>query len=112
MRRDNHHSGRDTRSVNWPDVAATIEALEKEYGGLVKLTIDREGVRGTGAALWVRASIYSGWADLSVKPTDVCACLWPTSASRTMAGLTFRLLHQLDHAADARRKTERSDLPF
>jgi len=112
MRADNHNTRKDSRGVNWTDVAATIEALEREYGGLVKLTVDREGVRGATEGLWVRASIYTGWADLHQRPIDVCSALWPTNASRTMSGLCFRLLHQLDHAADARRKASEDDLPF
>jgi len=110
MARHGNHGPSDTRSVNWTDVAAMIEGLEREYGGLVKLTIDRDGVRGATAGLWVRASLYAGWSDHGERPMDVCAALWPTNASRTMAGLSFRLLHQLDHAADARRRSE--DLPF
>jgi len=112
MRHGNHGPQKDTRAVNWPDVATTIDALEREYGGLVKLTIDREGVRGATAGLWVRASLYSGWADQGTRPNDVCAGLWPNNTARTMAGLAFRLLHQLDHAAHARRIAEAEDLPF
>jgi hypothetical protein len=89
-----------------------IEALEREYGGLVKLQIDREGCRNAGDKLWVRAMLYSGWADHQARPLDVCAALWPTMAVRTMAGLTFRLLHQLDHAAEARKRSSEDDLPF
>jgi hypothetical protein len=98
--------------VNWFDIASTIEALEKQYGGLVKLQIDREGARGGTGALWVRALGYDGWADQAVKPLDVCALLWPTNACRTMAGACFRLLHQLDHAADARMRAEEAERPF
>lgn len=112
MRHGNHGPQKDTRAVNWPDVAATIEALEREYGGLVKLQIDREGAKGATAALWVRGLLYRGWSDYNERPIDVVSALWPTAQCRTMAGLAFRLMHQLDHAAEARRRAEGSDLPF
>jgi hypothetical protein len=108
----NHGPQKDTRAVNWADVTALIKALELEYGGLVKITMDCEGASGRNDAMWIRASLYSGWADQSTRPSDVMSALWPTNASRTMAGLVFRLLHQLDHAAEARRKAESEDLPF
>jgi len=112
MRHGNHGPQKDTRAVNWVDVAATIEALEREYGGLVKLQVDREGAKGATPALWVRGLLYRGWSDHNERPQDVVASLWPNNQSRTMAGLCFRLLHQLDHAADARRKAEGEDYPF
>lgn len=112
MARQGNHGPSDSRAVNWSDVSRTIEALEREYGGLVKLTMDREGARNSGEALWIRAGLYTGWADLHERPIDVCAALWPTHAVRTMSGLCFRLLHQLDHAADARKRAESDGLPF
>ena len=112
MARQGNHGPRDSRAVNWSDVARVIDALEREYGGLVKLQIDREGCRQAGEALWVRAMAYRGWSDHGERPVDVVAALWPTHAVRTMAGLCFRLGHQIDHALDARRKAESEDLPF
>jgi len=112
MARYGNHGPADTRSVNWTDVAATIEALERTYGGLVKLQVDREGCRGGTSALWVRALGYRDWKDHSVTPLDVCTRLWPTNSHRTMAGLCFNLLHSLDHALDARHKAESEDIPF
>lgn len=112
MRWGNHGPQKDTRSVNWPDVAMMIEALEKEYGGLVKLQVDREGARGGTSALWVRALAYPGWADFGERPLDVAANLWPSNAHRTMAGMAFNLLHSLDHMLDARRRPAEGELPF
>lgn len=112
MRHGNHGPQKDTRAVNWVDVAGVIEALERQYGGLVKLQIDREGARGGSAALWVRALAYPGWSDQGERPSDVTALLWPTSACRTMAGACFRLLHQLDHALDARHRSGGEEMPF
>jgi len=112
MRHGNHGPQKDTRAVNWADVAATIEALEREYGGLVKIQIDSEGCRGGTKALWVRCLMYRGWDDRNERPVDVTVAHWPTIQVRTMAGLVFRLLHQLDHAADARRRAESEELPF
>jgi hypothetical protein len=93
-------------------VAAVIEALEREYGGLVKLQVDREGARGGTEALWVRAIAYRGWSDFGERPLDVATKLWPSNAHRTMAGMQFNLLHSLDHMLDARRRAEGEDLPF
>lgn len=112
MRHGNHGPQKDSRAVNWIDVAATIEALEKQYGGLVKLQIDREGCRGATAALWVRALAYPGWSDLGERPLDVSAQLWPTNACRTMAGIVFRGLHSLDHMLDMRHRSGSEELPF
>jgi len=112
MRADNHNSRKDSRAVNWGDVARTIEALEREHGGLIKLQFDREGAKGASEALWVRAMAYRGWSDQGERPRDVCTLLWPSNSVRTMAGACFRLLHQLDHALEARRKAESEDIPF
>lgn len=112
MRHGNHGPTKDTRAVNWVDVAALIEALEREYGGLVKVQLDREGTRGGTEAIWVRALAFKGWCDHKERPTDVVAAVWPTNSARTMAGLVFRLVHQLDHAMQARRKAESEELPF
>lgn len=112
MARQGNHGPKDTRAVNWTDVALCVEQIEQQYGGLVKIWFDREGVRGGTAALWVRVGLYAGWADHGEKPRDVVAGVWPNNASRTMAGMIFRLLHQLDHAADARARAEAEDLPF
>lgn len=112
MARDYRTYKKDTRAVNWPDVAATIEALEREYGGLVKLQIDKEGCRGGVAALWVRAMAYPSWSDFGERPLDVAARVWPTNAHRTMAGLAFNLLHSLDHMLEERRRRGAEDLPF
>lgn len=112
MRYGNHGPQKDSRSVNWVDVATVIEALEREYGGLVKLQIDREGARGGTAALWVRGLAYEGWNDFGERPLDVAARLWPSNAHRTMAGMAFNLLHSLDHMLGARRKVRDGDLPF
>jgi len=112
MRHGNHGPQKDSRAVNWTDVARTIEALEKQYGGLVKVQIDREGCRGGTEALWVRAMAYEGWNDMGERPIDVAAGLWPNNSCRTMAGMVFRLLHSLDHMLDARHRRGADELPF
>lgn len=112
MAKDFKTYSKDTRAVNWPDVAMTIEALERHYGGLVKLQIDREGCRGGVPALWVRALAYPGWSDFGERPLDVAAGLWPSNSWATMQGCMFRLLHSLDHMLDARHKGASEDLPF
>jgi len=103
---------KDVRAVNWSDVSRTIAALEQQYGGLVKLQIDKEGTRNLAEQLWVRALAYRGWTDHGVRPIDVVTKLWPSNAHRTMAGACFMLLHQLDHALDARYRAESEDTPF
>jgi len=112
MARWGNHGKADTRSVNWDDVAATIEALERQYGGLVKLQLDREGCRGGSAGIWVRALAYRDWCDRLTNPIDVCTKLWPSNAHRTMAGMCFNLLHSLDHALDARNRASDGEMPF
>jgi len=112
MARDFKTYRKDTRAVNWPDVAAMIEALERQYGGLVKLQVDREGCRGMSSALWVRALAYPGWSDFGERPLDVAAKVWPSHAHRTMAGMQFNLLHSLDHMLDARHRSDGEDVPF
>lgn len=112
MRQGNHGPQKDSRAVNWADCARTIEALEKQYGGLIKLQVDREGARGGSEALWVRAMAYEGWSDQGERPIDVATLLWPTFACRTMAGACFRLLHSLDHMLDARHRADDHDVPF
>jgi len=112
MKYGNHGPQKDSRAVNWADVAVVIEALEKQYGGLVKLQVDREGARGGSTALWIRGMAYEGWSDFGERPLDVAAALWPNNACRTMAGQAFRLLHSLDHMLDVRHRAGSSDLPF
>jgi len=112
MARDFKTYKKDTRAVNWPDVAMIIEALERQYGGLVKLQIDREGCRGGVPALWVRAMAYSGWSDFGERPLDVATATWPNNSCATMQGQLFRLLHSLDHMLDARARAEEEELPF
>jgi len=109
MRHGNHGPKSDTRSVNWSDAARTIEAIERQYGGLVKLQIDREGARGGSEALWVRALAYEGWTDVGERPIDVATRLWPSSINRTMAGMVFQLLQSLDHMLDARHRASEQD---
>jgi len=112
MARQGNHGQADTRSVNWSDVARLIKQLEAQYGGHVELTFDCEGTRGGQDAIWVRAKLYESFRVVDERPTDVCSALWPTGASRTMAGLSFRLLHQLDHCADSRLRAEGGGMPF
>lgn len=98
--------------MNWPDVATTIEALEHQYGGLVKLQIDREGQRGGSNGLWIRAMGYPGWSDFGERPLDVTTAPWPSNSYSTMQGCMFRLLQSLDHCLEARQKADSEGLPF
>jgi len=111
-RHGNHGPQKDSRAVNWADAAMVIEALEKQYGGLVKLQVDREGCRGGSPGLWVRALAYDGWSDFGERPVDAAVACWPNNTCRTMAGQVFRLLHSLDHMLDARHRQQSEDLPF
>lgn len=112
MRHGNHGPQKDHRAIKWIDVSATIQALEKEYGGHVEVLIDCEGVRGASGMLWVRAIAYRGWDTRAERPIDTIARSWPTASAATMAGLVFVMLHQLDHALDARNRSESEDVPF
>lgn len=112
MKWGNHGPQKDTRAVNWADVSSMINELEKAYGGLVKVQMDKEGTRNLANQLWVRVLAYRGWDDANERPIDVITALWPSNSHRTMAGMVFRLLHQLDHALEARNRAESEDIPF
>lgn len=112
MARDFKSNRKDERAVNWADVAMMVAALEKEYGGLVKVQIDQEGSRGAAGALWVRVLAYEGWSDFGERPKDVVTSLWPSNRYRTMAGCIFNLLHSMDHCLEARRRAADEDVPF
>jgi len=107
MRKNNHNDER-TPQPQWKDVAMLIEALEKHYGNHVEISFDREGCRGGSEALWVYAKMYDGWTTVKA-PRDVIRSLWPSNSHKTMPGMLTRLLHQLDHAADARERAEASE---
>jgi hypothetical protein len=112
MKYGNHGPQKDSRAVNWADIGPGIEALEREYGGMVKLQIDREGCRGGTPALYVRIMAYSGWADFGERPIEVWSATWPTNAHRTMAGLLLRGIHSMDHMLSERRRVREEGLPF
>ena len=110
-RQPNH--GRDAQhEPTWANIGETIQWLEATYGGHVQVVVDTEGTRNASGALWVRAMLYRGFQVHGERPVDVVAALWPTNKHRTMTGLMYRLLHQLDHAADARMRAEQEELPF
>lgn len=105
--RGNHNADK-TPQPGWEDVATTLAALEHTYGRHVEICIDREGARGASGAMWVYAKAYRRWTTTEA-PLDVTRALWPQSFCKTMPALMFRLLHQLDHAMDARNKEEQSE---
>lgn len=108
MARKNNHNDEKVPQPQWKDVAMLIEALEKHYGNHVEITFDREGCRGGSEAMWVYVKMYDGWTTVAA-PRDVVRTLWPTLQHKTMPGMLTRLLHQLDHAADAREKSEKRE---
>jgi len=112
MKWGNHGPQKDQRAVNWSDVSAMIQSLEKAYGGHVQVLMDCEGTRNAAGALWVRVMAYRGWDTQGERPTDTVAKLWPSNSTRTMAGMVFQALHQLDHALEARNRAESEDIPF
>lgn len=106
MARRNNHNDDKHPTVGWPDVSAMIGRLEAAYGGHVEVSLDVEGTRGHSGACWVYAKAWEGFQVQGKRPTDVVRALWPTNQHKTMAGCMFRLLWQLDHALDARRRSE------
>jgi hypothetical protein len=112
MTRRNNHADERTGKPTWRDVGAGLAALEKEYGGHAEITVDREGCRGTGDAIWVYAKLYSGWSTFGDRPRHVARALWPSNQHKEFVGLVFRLIHQLDHMADAGRRADADELPF
>jgi len=104
----NHNNERGSQPT-WTDVTATLRALEACYGGHVEVCFDVEGTGGASGAMWVYAKLYRGFRVVEERPVDVVRSVWPTAACREMPSLVFRLLHQLDHCADARLRAERSE---
>lgn len=112
MKYGNHGPQKDHRAIKWQDVSLLVQQLEREYGGHVSVLLDCEGTRGASGALWVRVLAYRGWDTQNERPIDSIARSWPTHSAATMAGLVFVMLHQLDHALDARHRSESEDVPF
>jgi hypothetical protein len=108
MPRKNNHNDERVPQPTWEDVAMLLEALEAHYARHVEVSIDREGARGVGKAMWVYAKAYQDWTTVCA-PTDVVRSLWPSLQHKTMVGMMVRLLHQLDHAMDARLKERASE---
>jgi len=110
--KDFKNGKRDERAVSWSDCSRLIQELEKTYAGHVGVLMDCEGCRCASGMLWVRVLAYRGWDTQGERPIDVIARQWPTNSNRHMAGLVFVMLHQLDHALDARHRAESEDIPF
>lgn len=77
----------------------------------MEVSFDVEGAGGASGALWVYAKLYKDFRPMAQGPTDVVRTLWPTHKCKEMPSLVFRMLHQLDHAADARIRAEREARP-
>jgi len=112
MPRQGNHGERDTRSVNWVDVASMLQSLHNAYEGLFIIVYDIEGARNAAGALWVRVLYYPDGKSVGKAQHVVCK-LWPSNAHRTMAGMVFNLLHSMDHVVDQwLRSKAGSDVPF
>lgn len=112
MARQGNHGEKDTRAVNWPDVASMLQSLHREYEGLFVVVFDVEGARNAAGALWVRVLHYPDGNSRGMCQHSVCK-LWPSNAHRTMAGMVFNLLHSMDHVVDQwQRSKAGSDVPF
>jgi len=111
MTRKGNHNDDKRSQPTWADVSATLQAVEACYGGHVEVCFDVEGTRGAADQMWVYAKLYRSFQVVEEKPVDVVRALWPTGQCREMPSLVFRLLHQLDHAADARQRAEREGRP-
>lgn len=105
--------GRDKKTQpTWRDVSAGLNALEEEYGGLCLIEMDVEGARGATGALWVRVKLYEGWSVAESRPKHVAQALWPSNSVREMPSLLLRLIHSIDHMAEAQRRADAQGLPF
>jgi hypothetical protein len=96
----------------WEDVGKGLEWLEREYGGHAECSIDVEGTRGGSGAFWVYVKLYAQWGYYSEPPKHVARSLWPCNQHRELASLVFKLIHSVDHMADAQRSAEQRGLPF
>jgi hypothetical protein len=107
----NHGRDKGTQPT-WRDVSAGLEAIEKEYAGLCVVEMDVEGTWGSTGALWVRVKLFEGWNQLANGPKHVAQALWPSHSVKEMPSLLVRLIHSVDHMADAQRRAEQKGLPF
>ena len=112
MASQGNHGPAGPGKPSWGDVAAMIGWLEATYGGHVEITMDVEGVGGRVGAMWVYAKLWVDWAPATNRPQHIARQLWPTYGAKEMPALCFRLLHSLDHMADAERRAGSEELPF
>lgn len=111
MPRKGNHNDEKGRQPTWVDVSATMRALEACYAGHVEVSFDLEGTRGASGTMWVYAKLYRGFKTVAEGPVDVVRAVWPSATCKEMPSMVFRLLHQLDHCAEARLKAEREARP-
>jgi len=105
--------GRDKGSQpTWEDVGRMMHWLEQEYGGHVELSVDSEGIRNNAGYFWVYAKMWGDFAPFGKRPVHVARSVWPCIEAKQLSSLAFRLMHSLDHMAEAQRGAEGRGLPF
>jgi hypothetical protein len=112
MSRAKNHADEPISTPTWEDIAEGLGGLEREYGGHAEVCMDKEGVRGSVKGLWVYVKLYANYQVWGTQPKHTARSLWPTRAHKTMTGCILKLIHSVDHMADAQRRAELEDLPF
>ena|SRR5215468_925168 len=112
MARQDNHARTSAAQPDWKDVGNALRAVELSWEGHCEVCIDVEGARNVSGAVWVYVKLWDGWAPARGTPTHVARSLWPTVSCKTMAALVFRLIHQVDHMADAAARAQAEGLPF
>jgi len=82
------------------------------HGAQVRVVLSDEGTARTGECLWVIAEARTAGVSPLTAPRHSVRSIWPTTQHKTMVGLMYRLVHQLDHALDAEARALAEGLPF
>lgn len=82
----------------WNDVRGAMEDLVATWDGCCKLetTLAPRNPSKTSWGLWVRV-VWLERADGRPGPEQAAGRFWPSTEHRTMPGLIYRLLHELEH---------------
>jgi len=111
MARQGNHGKREKFSPTWQDVAVTMEELRRAHGGLVEITMEREGLDRLTGGLVVRVRYWRD-ADTSAVPAVARVRMWPCNDHGTMTGLLYWSLLGIHNELDTIAALAQGDLPF